>query len=223
MSCRKPRRCCVIKTRICGFDSDANQSLSDRAQLLDEEPPARGRLERDLQLLIGERARNRRTPARSAERTRARLISPLSRSIHSAVICARCWSTPITIDISTISLHHATGSVQPDPSTTVGSRSVPSVERSGRAALTRARLIYAVRHEGPATSTVVASRAFPGHTPAYDIFQQALQRGKAMPVIALMTAGTNLDHQRPDGLPRPTRPSAGIGARPPDRLLMRRP
>ena len=46
------------------------------------------------------RARNRRTPARSAAGvTRARLISPLTRSIHSAVICARCWSIPITIDI----------------------------------------------------------------------------------------------------------------------------
>ena len=40
-------------------------------------------------------------------------------------------------------------------------------------AATRARLSYAVRHEGPATFTALASRAFPGHTPAYDIFRMA--------------------------------------------------
>ena len=48
------------------------------------------RLERDLELLAANRARNRRTPARCAGATRAREISPVSVSIHSAVICARC-------------------------------------------------------------------------------------------------------------------------------------
>jgi hypothetical protein len=36
------------------------------------------------------RPKNRRTPARSAGRTRVRPISPVSVSIHSAVLCARC-------------------------------------------------------------------------------------------------------------------------------------
>ncbi|HKG76260.1 MAG TPA: hypothetical protein VKA90_01960 [Beijerinckiaceae bacterium] len=36
------------------------------------------------------RSMNRRTPARSAGATRARLTSPVSGSNHSAVICARC-------------------------------------------------------------------------------------------------------------------------------------
>jgi len=36
------------------------------------------------------RSRKRRTPAGSAGETRVRLISPLSMSNQSAVICARC-------------------------------------------------------------------------------------------------------------------------------------
>jgi hypothetical protein len=72
------------------------------------------------------RSRNRRTPTRSAGLTRVRLISPLPRSIHSAVICARCWSTPITIDIRQTS-PHAAANLRPFD-TLVGGR-VPSVER----------------------------------------------------------------------------------------------
>ena len=43
------------------------------------------------------RPRNRRTWARSAGLTRAREISPVVVSIQSQVICALCWSSPITI------------------------------------------------------------------------------------------------------------------------------
>jgi hypothetical protein len=42
-------------------------------------------------------AAKRRTPARSAGAIRLRAISPVPVSRHSAVICARCWSSPITI------------------------------------------------------------------------------------------------------------------------------
>src|SRR3954453_6897964 len=41
--------------------------------------------------------RNRRTPSRCAGVSRARLTSPVSVFSQSAVICARCWSSPITI------------------------------------------------------------------------------------------------------------------------------
>ncbi len=44
--------------------------------------------------LPANRATNRRTPARSARLTRAQPTSPVSRSIQSAVVCARCWSIP---------------------------------------------------------------------------------------------------------------------------------
>ena len=43
-------------------------------------------------------ARNFRTPARSAGTIVARDTSPVIVSIHSAEICARCWSRPITTD-----------------------------------------------------------------------------------------------------------------------------
>src|SRR5205814_2194884 len=82
-------------------------------------------------------------PALLAGLTRARLISPLATSIHSAVICARCWSTPITIDIKPNLLPPAVaGSVRPlRPIEYVGRRSVPSVERpAARAATARAYL-----------------------------------------------------------------------------------
>ena len=63
---------------------------TDPAQLLDHEPPARRRLQRDLELLAAETPRNLRTAARSAGTTRARCTSPVSVSIHSPVICPRC-------------------------------------------------------------------------------------------------------------------------------------
>jgi hypothetical protein len=43
------------------------------------------------------RPAKRRTPSRSAGAIRERDSSPVDVSIHSAVICARCWSSPITI------------------------------------------------------------------------------------------------------------------------------
>jgi hypothetical protein len=43
------------------------------------------------------RHKNRATGSRCAGATRVRLTSPVSVSIHSAVICPRCWSSPITI------------------------------------------------------------------------------------------------------------------------------
>jgi hypothetical protein len=64
---------------------------ADRPQLLNQKPPPRRRLQRDLQPLAGEpRQEPASPPMRSAGRTRARLISPLVTSIHSAVSCARC-------------------------------------------------------------------------------------------------------------------------------------
>ena len=63
---------------------------ADTLQLLDQEPPAGRRLQRDLEILALEWARNFRTEARSAGATRAREISPVIVSIHSAEICARC-------------------------------------------------------------------------------------------------------------------------------------
>ena len=45
------------------------------------------------------RARNRRTPSRCAGAPHARPISPVAVAIHSVVICARCWSNPISIVI----------------------------------------------------------------------------------------------------------------------------
>jgi hypothetical protein len=58
------------------------------------------------------RPRNRRTPSRCAGVTRPRLISPVSVFSQSAVICARCWSSPITIvtgasSRSTVDYRHA--------------------------------------------------------------------------------------------------------------------
>jgi hypothetical protein len=65
----------------------------DRLELLDDEAPARRRFQRDVELF----AAKRRTPSRSAGAMRFREISPVSLFSHSAVICARCWSSPITI------------------------------------------------------------------------------------------------------------------------------
>ena len=45
------------------------------------------------------RSQNRLTPARCAGEIRERVTSPVSVSIHSTVICALCWSSPITIVI----------------------------------------------------------------------------------------------------------------------------
>jgi hypothetical protein len=70
---------------------------ADRPELLNDEPPARRRLQSHLDLLAAKRAAKRRTPSRSAGATRLRAISPVSVSSHSAVICARCWSSPTTI------------------------------------------------------------------------------------------------------------------------------
>ena len=63
---------------------------ADPLELLDHEPPARRRLQRDLETLASKRAKNRRTAARSAGMIRARETSPVIVSIHSAEICARC-------------------------------------------------------------------------------------------------------------------------------------
>ena len=108
------------------------------------------------------RSRNRRTPTRSAGLTRARLISPLARSIHSAVICARCWSTPITIDIQQTS---STTQGQPptsDPSNTlVGGRCLLLNGRP-RGCNPRAPT-YAVRHEGPGHLPAAGATRRPGN------------------------------------------------------------
>ena len=70
---------------------------SDPAELLDHEPPAGRRLQRDLELLAAEPRQEPRTAARSAGTTRARCTSPVSVSSHSLVIHPRCWSSPITM------------------------------------------------------------------------------------------------------------------------------
>ena len=63
---------------------------SDGPQLLDHEPPSRRGLQRHLERPAGEPLKEPAHAARSAGATRVREISPVSVSIHSAVICARC-------------------------------------------------------------------------------------------------------------------------------------
>jgi hypothetical protein len=70
---------------------------TDAAQLLDHEPPPGRRLERNLQIPAAEALKELLTAARSAGATRVRCSSPVSVSIHSPVICPRCWSSPITM------------------------------------------------------------------------------------------------------------------------------
>jgi hypothetical protein len=72
---------------------------ADRPQFFHDESPAGCRLQRDLEVLAGKRPTNRRTRSRCAGVTRARPTSPVSAFSQSAVICARCWSRPITIAI----------------------------------------------------------------------------------------------------------------------------
>jgi hypothetical protein len=63
---------------------------TDRAQLLDHEPPPGRRLQRDLELATLEPAQE--PPHRLAMRRRhpRPAHSPVAVSIHSAVICPRC-------------------------------------------------------------------------------------------------------------------------------------
>ena len=63
---------------------------TDRVQLLDHKPPARRRLQRHLELPAAETAQKLPDALAVRRRTRARPISPVAVSIHSAVICARC-------------------------------------------------------------------------------------------------------------------------------------
>ena len=63
---------------------------ADRAQLLDHEPPARRRLQRDLEL-TATKARKEATHALTVRRSDpGAATSPDSVSSHSALICARC-------------------------------------------------------------------------------------------------------------------------------------
>jgi hypothetical protein len=55
----------------------------NRLELLDDEAPARRRLQRDVELLAVKRVANARTPTRSAGAIRLREISPVSVSSHS--------------------------------------------------------------------------------------------------------------------------------------------
>jgi hypothetical protein len=70
---------------------------ADRLELFDNEPPARRRLQRDLKPLAGEAPQKPTDTVAVRGRQRARLTSPVSVFSQSAVICARCWSSPITI------------------------------------------------------------------------------------------------------------------------------
>jgi hypothetical protein len=81
-------RAMLLALQATGLRRLSEMRLSaDPLQLLNEEPPARRRLQRDLKL----RARNLRTAIRSAGEILAREISPVSVSIHSAEICSRYY------------------------------------------------------------------------------------------------------------------------------------
>ena len=72
---------------------------ADPVQLLHDETPPGRCLQGHLELRPSKRAKNLRTLSRCAGATRERETSPVTVSTHSAVICARCWSSPITIAI----------------------------------------------------------------------------------------------------------------------------
>ena len=112
-------------------------------ELLDHEPPPRCRLQRYLQPLAPEPLLEPTNPRAGA--ILAREISPLIVFSHSAEICARCWSSPITIDTG------PTSDPQPrrdrarrrrpptgQPMAYREARSVPPIRMAGRAAGTRA-------------------------------------------------------------------------------------
>jgi len=92
-------------------------------------------------------ARNFRTPARSAGAILARDTSPVIVSIHSAEICARCWSRPITTDTRSPprcpgrrrAREHRSPTAQPIAYREL--RSVPPLRSAGRAAAIRACLL----------------------------------------------------------------------------------
>jgi hypothetical protein len=71
---------------------------ADRFELLDDEAPVVAS-SATLRSWPAKRLRNWRTPSRCPGDTRARLTSPVSVSSQSAVICARCRSSPDTIAI----------------------------------------------------------------------------------------------------------------------------
>jgi hypothetical protein len=70
---------------------------ADRFELLDDEPPVVVASSATSSSRPANVTAKRRTPSRSAGAMRLRAISPVLASSHSAVICARCWSSPITI------------------------------------------------------------------------------------------------------------------------------
>jgi hypothetical protein len=79
---------------------------ADALELVGHDPPTGRRLQPDLELLLADRSQNRLTPARRTGQIRERITSPFSVSVHSAVICARRWSSPITIVISNAPRSH---------------------------------------------------------------------------------------------------------------------
>jgi hypothetical protein len=68
-------------------------------KLLHDKPPARRRFQRNLELLASEPANELADTGSVSGVTRARETSPVEVSTQSAVICARCWSSPIRIVI----------------------------------------------------------------------------------------------------------------------------
>ena len=133
------------------------------------------------------RPRNRRTPARSAGRTRARLTSPLTRSIQSAGDLRPTWSIPIpiTIDIhSSPSFVANTSRIQPLTHRIRWSAwSVPSGQQSGRAAATAHALpvLFDTKArfatKAPATFTDRLTRR-PGRNPDMTSFGSASARSE---------------------------------------------
>ena len=73
---------------LCGLRQVRRRA--DPVELLDHEPPAGRRLQRNLEIRALKLREELRTPARSAGAILARDTSPVTVSIHSAEICARC-------------------------------------------------------------------------------------------------------------------------------------
>ena len=136
---------------------------ADRAQLLDEKPPASGRLERDLQLLASEPLQEpahpdpvRRSDPRATDLA-AGQIDPLSGDLRPMLVNTHHYRHPTN-------LHQPRkGSRQPpDPSNTlVGGRCLLLNGRP-RGCNPRAPT-YAVRHEGPGHLPAAGATRRPGN------------------------------------------------------------
>ncbi len=145
---------------------------ADRAQLLDEKPPAGGRLERDLQLLAREPLKEpahpdpvRRSDPRATDLAAAQ-IDPLSGDLRPMLVNTHHYRHPTNLP---------TTQGQPptsDPSNTlVGGRCLLLNGRP-RGCNPRAPT-YAVRHEGPGHLPAAGLTRRPGNDPGHDIFRRS--------------------------------------------------